>query len=270
MTEKEYNEAEGTRRSELWRISESPEKYKWFLEHPVEPTPALTFGQAAHKYILEPDSFDDEFAVAPNVDKRTKAGKDEWAEFCAKNEGKTIISPDDFIQIQEMTEVLKNHPIAYQLLMQDGESEVPLFWTDEDTGERCKVKLDRLKGPGGAVVVDYKTAASAQTDKFNADIYRYGYHLQAAMYTEAVMKARGIENRPDFIFVVQEKKAPYSVNVIQVTEDVMLNGYDKFRELIGILHECKELDNWYGYNGPFNTINEAYLPGWLTMGDEDE
>lgn len=40
MTEKEYNEAQGIRRSVLWRMHESPEKYKWFLEHPEPETPA--------------------------------------------------------------------------------------------------------------------------------------------------------------------------------------------------------------------------------------
>ena len=35
MTEREYNEAEGIRRSDLWKIEDSPEKFKYNLEHPV-------------------------------------------------------------------------------------------------------------------------------------------------------------------------------------------------------------------------------------------
>ena len=32
MTESEYNSIEAVRRSDLWRMHESPEKYLWFLE----------------------------------------------------------------------------------------------------------------------------------------------------------------------------------------------------------------------------------------------
>ena len=44
MNELEYNQAEGIRRSDLWKMEDSPEKFKYFLEHPVEQTPAMAFG----------------------------------------------------------------------------------------------------------------------------------------------------------------------------------------------------------------------------------
>ena len=81
MTEKEYRQHEGISRSQLWKIRESPEKFKYAMEHPEEPTPALLFGQMVHKLVLEPDTFDEEFIVAPEVDKRTKEGKAAWAQF---------------------------------------------------------------------------------------------------------------------------------------------------------------------------------------------
>ena len=67
MTEKEYNEAEGVRRSDLWRMEDSAEKFRYFLNHPVEQTPAMAFGSACHKMILEPNDFGSEYAVAPQV-----------------------------------------------------------------------------------------------------------------------------------------------------------------------------------------------------------
>lgn len=269
MTEQEYNQHEGVRRSDLWKIRESPEKYLWAIEHPEEPTPALIFGAMVHKMLLEPLSFANEYAVAPNVDRRTKAGKEAWQAFTEQNSGKVIISADDFDQANAMVNQAMSHPIAQKLL--GGRAELPLFWTDEDTTELCKVRLDMLTElDGQPVVVDYKTATSAMTDKFNESIFKYGYALQAFMYTEAVMKNMCLAERPRFIFIVQEKKPPYSVNVVEVTEDVMTNGMDTFRELIGVLHQCKETGYFYSFNGPFDEINETYLPGWLSMGDEDE
>ena len=215
MTEREYNEANGVRRSDLWRINDSPEKYKFFLDNPPEQTPAMAFGSACHKMILEPATFGDEYAIAPvGIDRRTKAGKEQWEAFMTENEGKTIVSNDDAEIMRGMEEKLEQCKLANDLLRGEGESEMPFFWTDEETGEDCKVKLDRLiTGEDGKLyVIDYKTASSAETEKFNKSMFSFGYTLQAAMYTEAVRKVRELDYRPGFIFVVQEKKAPYSVN----------------------------------------------------------
>lgn len=269
MTELEYNQHEGIRRSDLWKVRESPEKYLWAIGHPEPPTPALIFGAMVHKLLLEPDKFADEYAVAPSIDRRTKAGKDEWAAFADKNMGKQVVNMDDFVTAVEMVNAVERHPIAKKLL--GGKHEQPFFWTDEDTGELCKCRLDILTElDGGPVVVDYKTAASAETNRFNSKLFEFGYHLQAYMYTEAVMKNMNLTERPRFLFIVQEKKAPYAVNVIEATEDVMTAGMDVFRELIGTLHQCLETGYFFGFNGAFDDINEAYLPGYMQLGDEDE
>lgn len=269
MTEQEYNNAPGIRRSALWRMHESPEKYKWFLDHPEPQTPALTFGSAVHKLLLEPTGFEDEYAVAPPVDRRTKAGKETWEQFCAGAGGKTVITQDDFDTMCAMVEKANSVPYVRELLK--GEHEVPLFWTDDDTGERCKVKLDIMtEMDGRTVIADYKSCANAKTDIFNSKIFSLGYHLQAYMYTEGAIQALGLTERPDFIFIAQEKTAPYAVNLIEVNEDVMMAGMDCFREYIGTVHQCKEAGYWYGFNGLYGEPNEAYLPGWMQLGGEEE
>lgn len=273
MTEKEYNEHPGVRRSDLWKISDSPEKYLWAINHPIEPTPAMTFGAATHKFILEPDGFADEYAVAPtDIDRRTKTGKEIWDQFCTKNADKTIISADEYKTMNDMRSVLMRSPMGYELIYGKGKTEIPFFWKDKDTDELCKVKLDRLvRISRRYVVIDYKTAQSARTDEFVHSMIKLGYHVQAAMYTEGVMKSKRLKYRPDFAFVVQEKKEPYSVNVVYVAADnpVMVYGYDQFRELLGILHQCNETGYFYGYLGAFGETNEAYLPGYVGLGEDE-
>lgn len=269
MNEREYNMAEGIRRSDLWKMEESPEKFKFFLTHPVEQTPAMAFGSACHKLILEPDSFGEEYAIAPVCDKRTKDGKAIWEAFASDNEGKTIVSADDGSTMAEMEEALANCKLAETLIHGKGESEVPYFWVDKETGERCKVKVDRLvKYRRKWYVVDYKTTACAETFRFNSDIWRMGYYMQAAMYTEGVMKGLGLRKRPGFLFVAQEKKAPYSVNVIEVSEETMAAGIAKFHELLQKYHDCKIADIWPGYVS--DVPNDSYVPGWAEREMEDE
>lgn len=270
MTEKEYNAAEGIRRSDLWLMNDSPQKFRWHMDNPEdesEKSPSLIFGSAAHKYVLERNDFDNEYAVAPAINRLTKAGKEEWAQFLADNPGKTVITWKDFEQIHKMGIALLGCSLAVEMLT--GQHEVPIFWEDPRTGVKCKCKMDVLRKINGRyVVVDYKTARSAQTEKFNNGLFSLGYHVQAAMYTEGLQTALRLDYRPDFCFVVQEKVAPYAVNVVQVSEDVMQYGDTVYHELLQRYHECSLVDFWPGYVD--DVPNETTLAGWLTLGDDEE
>lgn len=270
MNEREYNQAEGIRRSDLWKMEESPEKFKYFLDHPVEQTPAMAFGSACHKMILEPDTFGDEYAVSPSgIDKRTKEGKAMWEAFMADNMGKTLISADDAQVMADMEEMLRKCPLAASLIYGKGESEVPFFWTDKETGEKCKIKVDRLvKYNRRLYVVDYKTCLCAETFRFNSEVFRLGYHFQAGMYCEGVKAAKKLRKLPGFLFVAQEKKPPYSVNVIEVSEEVMNVGVAKFHELLRKYHDCKALDVWNGYVQ--DVPNDTFVPTWMEREMEED
>ena len=260
MTEKEYRTHPAISRSELWKIAESPEKFKYYKENPKPPTPALIFGQAFHKFALEPETFSSEFAVLPNCDRRTKEGKAIYAEFEEKAADKTVITADMFIQIAEMADALKCNVYASKLL--NGVHEKPFFWTDDMTGEECKCRADCLTELNGAnVIVDIKTAASADTETFMRDAIKYGYDFQAAMYSEGVKANTGKDWL--FVFVVIEKEPPYAINIFQADALILRRGQDIYRQLIGIYHDCKTSGEWYGYLGKFNMINNLSLPAWL-------
>jgi len=269
MNEKEYNSAEGIRRSDLWKMEDSPEKFKYFIEHPMERTPAMAFGSACHKFILENDDFGSEYALAPNVDRRTKAGKEEWEGFISSIGGREPITQDDNQIMIEMYEAIERCPLARKLIFGKGETETAFFWTDPETGEKCKIKTDRMvKYNRRLYVVDYKTCLTAETNRFNSEIFRLGYHFQAGMYTEGVIHGKKLRKRPGFLFVAQEKKAPYSVNVIEVSEEVMNAGVSKFHELLGKYHDCKVLDRWAGYVG--DVPNDCFVPTWMEREMEDD
>ena len=259
MTELEYRSHPAISRSELWRMHESPEKFKWYNEHPAEPTPALLFGQVVHKMLLQPESFQTEFVVAPAVDRRTKAGKDEYAAFAETVGDRTVISVDDYNKALDMVTAVRMSPLANKLLA--GEKEEPFFWTDEFTGTDCKCRVDCLTEIGdNPVIVDYKSASDASNDSFMRDAMKYGYTLQAAMYSDGVEKNLG--RKPLFVFIVQEKAEPYCVNILQADTAFVEYGYDQFREFLGIYKYCTETDDWYGFLGKSGVINTLSLPGW--------
>lgn len=260
MTETEYRRQDGISRTELWRLRESPEKFKWYQEHPEPATPALIFGAAVHKLLLEPDTFNDEFAVAPEVDRRTKDGREAYNAFLVASDGKSVITLADYEKAVEMANKALDAPFVKKLL--DGEHEKPFYWVDDLTGEGCKIRVDCITTIGGKpVIVDYKTTADASTDGFMRHAINFGYDFQAGMYCEGVEKVTW--QKPLFVFIAQEKTPPYAVNILQADDLMVKRGYDVFRELIGIYHECKTTGNWYGYLGAYNVINNLSLPAWL-------
>lgn len=249
MTNAEYRKAEGISRSDLFKFAKSPLHYKYALEHPTESTPALTFGSAAHKWILEKDDFFSEFAVAPNVDRRTAAGKMLWNEFLESSENKTIISEDDMNTIIQMGIAIDEHPFARKFL--EGEHEVSLFWTDADTGEKVKCRPDSITRDrtltGRKLVVDYKTTDSLEDGHFERSCRNYGYKLQAGMYREGVFQ-NFLEDY-GFAFVAQEKKPPYAVRVYVCTEEYIQSGFDEYKALMAIYHKCKTENRYPSYEG---------------------
>ena len=136
MTEAEYRAHPAISRSQLAMISESPEKFKHNLDNPKEPTPALVFGQLVHKLLLQPETLDQDFSIAPIVDRRTKEGKEIYKNFCEQAKGKTVVVRDMFLEAEKLCNAVRQNPLVRRLLK--GEREVPLFWTDDFTEEECK------------------------------------------------------------------------------------------------------------------------------------
>ena len=246
MNDNEYNALPGIRRSDLWAMRQTPMHFKYRIENPEDPTPSLIFGQAAHKYILEPETFFDEFEVVPKVDRRRKEGKEIIRAFEQLNEGKTFITAEEMQQIYRMSAALKKNDTVRELFSGDYRTEVPYTWVDPETGERCKVKIDLLTEQNGMpVIVDYKTTASCADGAFERSARKYGYHFQAGMYTEGVRRC-SLEDR-EFIFIAQEKDPPYAVRVYWCDTDFVERGMEIFHSLLEEYHECKQNNDWPGY-----------------------
>ena len=261
MTEQEYRQHPAISRSELFKISESPEKFKYYREHPEDPTPALVFGQLFHAIALQPETVWEQFAVMPNVDRRTKAGKEAFAEFEAQADGKTIVPVDMVEQASAMCDALNKNEFVKKLLK--GEKEKPFFWVDDMTNEQCKCRVDCLSEVGeNLIIVDLKSTDNAETEAFMRSAIKYGYDLQSAMYSEGVKVNTGRE--PLFVFIAIEKKPPYAINILQADKLLIRRGYDLFRECLGTYSECKKTGVWWGYLGRYNQINNLALPAYLS------
>ena len=92
IPQSEYRSHPAISKSDLFKITKSPLHFKWAMENRERETPSLIFGRACHKYVLEKESFYKEFAVMPDINRRTKAGKEEYEAFLSENSGKDAVS----------------------------------------------------------------------------------------------------------------------------------------------------------------------------------
>ena len=252
MTEQEYREAEGVNKSTLWNLKKSPAHYKYYLENPPEDTAAYKFGRAVHAAILTPAAYKRDFAIIPEgIDRRTKAGKEEYQAFIEASAGKEIISAEDAEKVAALVRAFKKNRDAVNLL-KGTKRERPLFWTD-DNGILCKCRVDAYK-PG--VMVDLKTAEDAGTETFSRKALQYGYDVQAAHYMDGYQhKISSI--RPEWYFIVIEKAEPYAVNILRADIGFIDHGIILRQQLMEQLMECKKENAFPGYG-----TNDLFLPAW--------
>lgn len=250
----DYDSLPYVNKSTLWEMRKSPLHY-WHLMHdtPKKDTPAMKFGRAVHSRLLQPESFGTEFAVAPECDRRTTQGKAIWKELMES--GKEVISQDDMDTILAMEAEFAAVAKKY---LAGAETEKPLIWTDNESGVKCKGRLDAITDD---YVIDYKTTTDASTDAFRREALRYGYDLQAAMYLEAA-RANGYHPQ-GFIFIAQEKSAPYLINVLHAGDAFLDRGAWIMRDLLAKYKECSEKDIWPGYG-----VNDLILAEWEAIDDE--
>ena len=245
MNDKQYSAMKGIRRSDLWWMKKSPAHFKYHLEHPEE-SASLAFGSAAHACVLEPDYFMNEYAVVPQVDRRTKAGKEEIEAFKAEHSEQTWIDETDFETIKDMYEALMLNEDISKILTAEKRVEVPFFWVDEETGEECKCKADIITEIDGVpYIIDYKTTTSCEDGAFERSARKYGYRFQAGFYSEGINMCT-MEDHV-FAFIAQEKTAPYMARLFICDEGFVNAGKREFHELLRKYHQCKESNEWKGY-----------------------
>jgi len=253
----DYFEVDALNNSFLKIVRDCPAKAKYQMDHgQPQPTDAMLFGSYVHACLLEPDTVDSRYVVAPEINKRTKAGKEEWAEFLSANEGKGIVTDSDMRKVEDMRQSLLSNNCAVEKLTAC-EKEVETFWTDAESGNKCKAKIDGLADD---FAVDLKTTADASPRGFSRAIVNYSYHMQAAFYIDGAQ-------RKDFYFIAMEKTPPYVTMVYQVAWGTLQLGKRRYREAIETYDACVKSGIWPGYA---NGILKISAPEWAFSDEVEE
>lgn len=250
--------------SGLRKILKSPAHFQAYLERPESSTQALDIGKAVHCLVLQPELYPEQFAVSPEINRRTKAGKQEYADFQEASEAKTILIPKDNLVAQQTAAGVRAHTLTAELFS-GGKAEVSGYYQDAETGTWCRIRPDYLRIKDG-MIVDLKTSIDASPNGFKSSINKYGYHFQAAMYAAGFEAITG-EPLQHFLFVVVEKSPPFAAAVYRADETMLAIGMQQYRRALRIYAECSAAGIWPGYSSQIETIG---LPDWVITQSLDE
>lgn len=244
-----------------------PELFRHKQDSPPETNKNFDLGHAAHTMILgegpEMVAYP-ETVLASNGAASTKAAKEFAAE--ARAAGQVPMKQEDVDAVNGMADAIKAHPVAASLFA-DGAPEQSIYWTDPATGVQLRCRPDWMPNPRGGrmIITDYKTAVSSEKSAFSAATAKFGYHQQDPWY-RAGIRAMGIDDDPAFIFVVQEKEAPYLVQVFELDRDAVALGERLNRRAIEVYRDCMESGIWPGRSQEVELVD---IPRWAYYQQED-
>lgn len=228
-TFQEYRQAEGLNAS-LLKACKSPRSVQAYFDKPSKSSDAMALGSLFHNLLLEPDSPD--WAIAPEVDKRTKAGKEALAEFEATHKGKLIITQD---QIETAEDMLATLEIDGWVLHPFAEVETSCYH------EGKKARFDAFLPPcdefPSGIIWDIKTAKASDFKGFQRSCYDFGYSLQAAWYCHLFELEFGVI--PEFRFLAIETTSPHMWNEFTCDGDFIADGWKRVEKAFEVYNRFK-------------------------------
>jgi hypothetical protein len=236
-----------------------PALFKYERDHGRPEKRAFDFGHAAHQLVL---GVGPEIVTVEADDWRTKAAKE--TRDAAYATGSVPLLAAEWAQVEGMAAALREHPYASALFdpARGGAPEQSLFWQDGRFDVWRRARLDWLpRGSANSrmIVADYKSTVSAEPSAFRRASSNYGYHQQAAFYTDAV-QGLGLADDITVVFVAQEKTPPYLITVFEPDAPALRVGRHLNDQALGVFAECQATGVWPGYSTDVELLS---LPPWV-------
>ena len=248
------------------KMDKTPKTFDHDRSHPKEETQAMIEGTALHHAVLEPETFEGYYIVLGQCEAYKKDGnlctnpgivyRDGGDSYCGvrghdpydkdepMEEGIHVFARDAMDRLDLARLSVISHDEAKKFFHGQGRSEVVGIWTDEATGVRCKIRLDRDLDRV-SLHTDLKYTGDITDEGFRRQCGRMGWTQRSAFYR------RGLEalGRPaeGSIIIAVENQAPHDCRTFLLDEgDISAFG----RRIDGILEtfaECRVRNEWPGH-----------------------
>ena len=245
-----------------------------------ESTRQQELGTLVHALTLEHNRFNDAFRIAPDVNLTTLAGAQAMLAWLTEqaNDLMLPVPPSTGLKLQEMRasitalqELLAPHctivaaseladarrmhanlwgfpQIAAILSRPDIQTETRLLWRNE-SGAPCQATLDLFIPPSAelptGLIVDLKSARSAQRDAFLKQAEQLCYHWQADHYRRGFAAVYGV--MPPYVWVVVENTIPFCANLIQCGDLLCEYARIEYYPHLQAISQALQTGVWPGY-----------------------
>lgn len=257
LTEEEYRAIKALNHSSIKNLfpPKTPLDFIHYRDHPPESTPAMDFGTAVHLAVLQPDIVESRIAIMPDFDRRTKIGKEDYAEFVMTNKGKIFLNQDQADSINWIVDAVERNTYLQLLLGKEKLTEVSAVF-DWD-GVLCKFRADCVL-PYENLIIDLKTTQAGHERAFAHSVHEYCYHTQAEFYMTG-MELITADAWCDFLWVVVESKPPHHIYIYEPEKTWLTTARDMLQNAIDLFRECETNKHWPGVD-PVKRVLPA--PKW--------
>lgn len=251
----QYASIPALRATTLIDVLKAPAYAKYRMANPEETT-ALRTGNATHSAILEADTFEARYAVAPHFDLRRTADKAAKLDWEAQNADKLQISAKEYEQACYLRDSVYRHPLARAILAAKGLREVTLVAQAEHGLEKARPDM-LIDFDGVPTMVDLKTCADASPEGFARSIAQFGYAVQSAFHLRVADAVAPIPRR--YLYLCVEKVAPYLVSVLALDDAFRAAGERGMKKALQLYVEAERTGIWRGYG---SEIQLCVAPPW--------
>lgn len=226
--------------SSMKEFAKSPRHYiKYISAERTPPTDAMKLGLLVHCMLLTPEYLNESFAVAPDVNKRTKDGKAEFNTFCSQHPDKTVVSSTDFEYARKIADVAMSNPKIYDAVY--GCYIFEHGWDAEINDLPYRGFYD---GQSNDYILEVKTTSDSHPRSVMTDFVKRKYHMQAALYN--------LVSSLPILYVVIDTTDPALSYVAKAHNEYVDLGKKDILELNDKFKRCMEMDLFdkgYDYSG---------------------
>jgi exodeoxyribonuclease VIII len=228
--------------SSIKEFAKSPRHYLDYIsKERTAPTDAMKLGSMVHCMILTPDVFNEQFAVAPDINKRTNAGKEEWLEFSNLNAGKIIVNNEDYEHARKLIDGVLCNDNIYNAVKSCTSFERE--WREDIYGLPYRGFFD---GESDEYILEIKTTSDGHPKAVMSDFVKRKYHMQAGIYNKASGKK--------VLYLVVETSAPYLSYLAYANDKYLDLGRKDVAELNNRFMNCLEGGDFTGGYDYHNVI----------------
>ena len=247
-----------------WGVT--PAEARYIQTRGDDDTTAKTVGSATHAAILEPDTFEQTFATQPSAaglgfgDFRTRESRQKRDAWLAEHEDCVTITSAEYQAAIAMRDGVRRDKFLAGLLTSPGKNELTLLWTDEESGLKCKARLDRITTyRGWNTLIDVKTTRALDDYSLQKSIAMYHYHIRMCWYLDALQLCFDDKKEIRVFLLWVLNKPPYIGRVTEFEDDGLREGRMQYQRLFKLHADCLAANSWPGYPVGEQPIE---LPDW--------